>query len=305
MYSLVQWNWFIGVTGCTWVTSVRWRQRTNFTAPGCMTFAALHVEQHAEVQPRPRLHNTPMRKHYIHPYLILRSFLINVANKREQLCNSGDVQTDFARLTLLEEPSLRVQNRLLLFDVELHYRKRLGQSIKCRRVAAGKTLSREVDMSGRCIQLCSAIDFAHGHIEPESHTEDRMTDMRRSRRHQPRPTDSFIKMVATSHTWLEMTTCIGPETLSERAIKSHDWDSYQLLIRGCHRLFINQLRSSVQIPFSHWRYNVQCIGSPLNITLDVSIAMLKTHLLMNFFQTSGGRALPVKWTFLACQSSFL
>ena len=35
MYSLVQWNWFSDVTGCTWVTCIQWRQRTNFTAPGC------------------------------------------------------------------------------------------------------------------------------------------------------------------------------------------------------------------------------------------------------------------------------
>ena len=33
-YSLVQWNWFSDVTGCTWVTCIQWRQRTNFTAPG-------------------------------------------------------------------------------------------------------------------------------------------------------------------------------------------------------------------------------------------------------------------------------
>ena len=35
MYSLVQWNWFSDVTGCTWISSIQWRQRTNFTAPGC------------------------------------------------------------------------------------------------------------------------------------------------------------------------------------------------------------------------------------------------------------------------------
>ena len=34
-YSLVQWNWFSDITGCTWVTCIQWRQRTNFTAPGC------------------------------------------------------------------------------------------------------------------------------------------------------------------------------------------------------------------------------------------------------------------------------
>ena len=31
-YSLVQWNWFSAVTGCTWLTCI---QRINFTAPGC------------------------------------------------------------------------------------------------------------------------------------------------------------------------------------------------------------------------------------------------------------------------------
>ena len=36
MYSLVQWNWFSAVTRCTWVVCIQWRQRTNFTAPGCM-----------------------------------------------------------------------------------------------------------------------------------------------------------------------------------------------------------------------------------------------------------------------------
>ena len=36
-YSLVQWNWFSDVTGCTRVTCVQWRPRTNinFTALGC------------------------------------------------------------------------------------------------------------------------------------------------------------------------------------------------------------------------------------------------------------------------------
>ena len=34
-YILVQWTWFSGVTGCTWISCIRWRQRTNFTAPGC------------------------------------------------------------------------------------------------------------------------------------------------------------------------------------------------------------------------------------------------------------------------------
>ena len=36
MYSLVQWNWFSDVTGCTWVTCIQWCQRTNFIAPGCI-----------------------------------------------------------------------------------------------------------------------------------------------------------------------------------------------------------------------------------------------------------------------------
>ena len=36
MYSLVQRNWLSDVTGCTWVTCIQWRQRTNFTAPGCI-----------------------------------------------------------------------------------------------------------------------------------------------------------------------------------------------------------------------------------------------------------------------------
>ena len=34
-YSLVQWNWFSDVTGCTWISCIQWRQRTHFTAPGC------------------------------------------------------------------------------------------------------------------------------------------------------------------------------------------------------------------------------------------------------------------------------
>ena len=36
--SLVQWNWFSDVTGCTWLTCIclHWRQSTNFTAPGCI-----------------------------------------------------------------------------------------------------------------------------------------------------------------------------------------------------------------------------------------------------------------------------
>ena len=35
-YSLVQWNWFSAVTGCTWVTCIQWCQRTNSTSPGCI-----------------------------------------------------------------------------------------------------------------------------------------------------------------------------------------------------------------------------------------------------------------------------
>ena len=35
LYSLVQWNCFSTVIGCTWVTCFHWRQRSNFTAPGC------------------------------------------------------------------------------------------------------------------------------------------------------------------------------------------------------------------------------------------------------------------------------
>ena len=33
---LVQWNWFFDVTECTRVSCIQWRQRTNFTAPGCI-----------------------------------------------------------------------------------------------------------------------------------------------------------------------------------------------------------------------------------------------------------------------------
>ena len=36
IYSLVQWNWFSGMTGCTWISRIQWCQRTNFTAPGCI-----------------------------------------------------------------------------------------------------------------------------------------------------------------------------------------------------------------------------------------------------------------------------
>ena len=33
--SLVEWNWLSDVTGCTWITCIRWFQRAHFTAPGC------------------------------------------------------------------------------------------------------------------------------------------------------------------------------------------------------------------------------------------------------------------------------
>ena len=36
VYSSVQWKWFSGVTGCTWMSCFQWCQRTNFTAPGCV-----------------------------------------------------------------------------------------------------------------------------------------------------------------------------------------------------------------------------------------------------------------------------
>ena len=35
-YSLVQWNWFSDVTGCMKFRCIQCRQRTNFTAQGCM-----------------------------------------------------------------------------------------------------------------------------------------------------------------------------------------------------------------------------------------------------------------------------
>ena len=44
-YSLVLWNWFSDVTGCTWITCIQWGQRTDFTAPGCtlsLWFSHLH-----------------------------------------------------------------------------------------------------------------------------------------------------------------------------------------------------------------------------------------------------------------------
>ena len=40
-YILVQWNWFSGVTGCTWIPCIQWHRRTNFAAPGCRWFSAL------------------------------------------------------------------------------------------------------------------------------------------------------------------------------------------------------------------------------------------------------------------------
>ena len=36
MYSLVQWTWFSDVSECSWITCIQWRQRTNFTTPGCI-----------------------------------------------------------------------------------------------------------------------------------------------------------------------------------------------------------------------------------------------------------------------------
>ena len=45
-YSLVQWNWFSGVTACTWTSCVQWRQTANFIAPGCMrtpAYACIHA----------------------------------------------------------------------------------------------------------------------------------------------------------------------------------------------------------------------------------------------------------------------
>ena len=44
-YSLVQWNWLSGVTGCTWISCIQRRQRSNFTAPGCMWFTATTCHQ--------------------------------------------------------------------------------------------------------------------------------------------------------------------------------------------------------------------------------------------------------------------
>ena len=45
VYSLVQWNWFSDVTGCTWVTCIQWRQRTNFTAPSCIWYTSASVRK--------------------------------------------------------------------------------------------------------------------------------------------------------------------------------------------------------------------------------------------------------------------
>ena len=38
VYSLVQWDWFSGITRCTWVTCSQCSQRTSFTAPDCTFF---------------------------------------------------------------------------------------------------------------------------------------------------------------------------------------------------------------------------------------------------------------------------
>ena len=44
LYSLVQWNWFSDVTGCMKLRCIHWRQRTDYTAPGCVEFRRfLHV----------------------------------------------------------------------------------------------------------------------------------------------------------------------------------------------------------------------------------------------------------------------
>ena len=45
MYCLVQWNWFSDVTGCTWVTCIKWRQRTDFTAPCCIKMYIVYQQQ--------------------------------------------------------------------------------------------------------------------------------------------------------------------------------------------------------------------------------------------------------------------
>ena len=42
-YRMVQWDWFSEVTGCTWVTCIQWRQRTNFTAIGCSLLVRVTV----------------------------------------------------------------------------------------------------------------------------------------------------------------------------------------------------------------------------------------------------------------------
>ena len=36
VYSLVQWNWFSDVAWSMKIRCIQWRQRTNFTAPGCI-----------------------------------------------------------------------------------------------------------------------------------------------------------------------------------------------------------------------------------------------------------------------------
>ena len=45
LYSLVQWNWFSHVTGCTWISYIQWRQIANFTAPGCINHQTLPAMQ--------------------------------------------------------------------------------------------------------------------------------------------------------------------------------------------------------------------------------------------------------------------
>ena len=46
-HSLVQWNWFSDVTGCTWVTCIKWRQKTDFTAR-CCTPAPVRTPLHMD-----------------------------------------------------------------------------------------------------------------------------------------------------------------------------------------------------------------------------------------------------------------
>ena len=45
VYSLVQWNWFSEVTGCPWSTFLKWHQKTNFTAPGCMMIRLTYTHE--------------------------------------------------------------------------------------------------------------------------------------------------------------------------------------------------------------------------------------------------------------------